>query len=409
MSGTTQSLLTEVETFDPSRNSPTGERDMSGGNVESKRVADKKIRINDHDRIRQLDGIRGLAIVLVLLHHLAVGRVWNIPWFDSLCTAISSGWFGVDIFFVLSGFLITGNLLERKGKPHYFRNFIVRRGLRVMPLYFGYLIFVAVGTLLMVHVSPFKNLGWTPWVFGTNIAMGITQHWNVGTAPLGHFWSLAVEEHFYLLWPLLIMLARTRRVVQICSVGILGILIARTAFALATGNIIAAGVFTPFKIDSMMLGALAAIFVRSNLYTEKSVGFLKPAAFLSGIASLAVLLAGAYNRESIWSCTIGFTVLSAFFAVVILLSLTSPTLKRFFSNRLLCAFGIYSYGIYVFHPLIYVWMQNRAVTHTLMQIVHNQMGAFVLNRLLVVALSFGLAALSFHLYEKPLLSLKRYV
>src|SRR5579862_7894518 len=138
-----------------------------------------------------LDGLRGVAILSVMVEHLAPRLL------------AGGGWVGVDLFFVLSGFLITGVLLDGKDDPHRGRTFYVRRALRIFPLYYATLALITFGPLakaLALGLSA-QTLGWY-WIYGTNwqIALGMA---HIG-GPIAYFWSLAVEEQFYLIWPLII-------------------------------------------------------------------------------------------------------------------------------------------------------------------------------------------------------------
>src|SRR4051812_38390961 len=178
-----------------------------------------------------LDGLRGFAILLVLLLHFTpmgeastkIGAIGK--WIAS------AGGIGVDLFFVLSGFLITGILLDAKGTPHFFRNFYARRTLRIFPLYYGVL-FVCFILVPLFH--PFNaeeqqvahEQGWL-WLYGTNIResmSGADWPFHRGWISMDHFWSLAVEEHFYLVWPLAVFLLNRRAMIATCFIAIAGAL-----------------------------------------------------------------------------------------------------------------------------------------------------------------------------------------
>ena len=160
--------------------------------------------------IPALDGIRGLAILLVLLCHFPLyGDMQPTIFIDKLFYAMTrAGWCGVDLFFVLSGFLITGILYDAKGSRFFFRNFYMRRCLRIFPLYYGVL---AVFFVIVPFVLPLgrnyelflKDQAWY-WSYLTNIKIAI-EGWPKFYA-LAHFWSLAVEEQFYFVWPFVVFL-----------------------------------------------------------------------------------------------------------------------------------------------------------------------------------------------------------
>src|SRR6185295_16426951 len=189
-----------------------------------------------------LDAIRGLAILLVTGY-----RFWSPPaeeaandWLTSL---FSLGLRGVDLFFVLSGFLITSILLDAKQKPHYFRNFYMRRTLRIFPLYYAVL---AVTFVLLplagwsttrLFPEAHANQGWL-WFYGANVLQSLRGEWCLGG--FNHFWSLAVEEHFYLVWPLVIYCC-SRRTAMIACGGIIGAaVVARVGWLVCGGNVVAA-------------------------------------------------------------------------------------------------------------------------------------------------------------------------
>ena len=164
-----------------------------------------QLRIPSNHRVADLDGIRAIAIWMVMLMHVyyafpnSPGALSFVP--KPLMLILSHGWLGVDLFFLLSGFLITGILLGSKSSPHYFRNFYIRRVLRIMPVYFAVII-----------VWSFFYRGYGRYfllssVFCANLAQLLHIHHAHGPAIL---WSLAVEEHFYLLWPLIVLLLSER-------------------------------------------------------------------------------------------------------------------------------------------------------------------------------------------------------
>jgi len=162
--------------------------------------------------IPALDGLRALAILLVIPHNLdilsAPYRAVEVP----PVTVMHAGWIGVQLFFVLSGFLITGNLLDTRGSANYYRAFIGRRALRILPLYYGVLLvtFVLVpllGSMPEKLQETAPNQVWL-WTFLLNWSAPYG-HTVVG---FGHFWSLAVEEQFYLLWPFVVARCGPRQV-----------------------------------------------------------------------------------------------------------------------------------------------------------------------------------------------------
>ena len=165
--------------------------------------------MRDDMHILSLDGIRGVAILMVLCHHFFGHMHSNWGWLTAIYNQLGQGWVGVDLFFALSGFLITRILIRSKNKAHYFRDFYVRRSLRIFPLYYAALAVIFVVLLPLGWVAPPGESAANPlwfWTYGTNIYLCVRQHLDLGYThiPLAHLWSLAVEEHFYLVWPLLV-------------------------------------------------------------------------------------------------------------------------------------------------------------------------------------------------------------
>lgn len=212
----------------------------------------------------ELDGLRGLAILMVLLFHYAT----LLPSF--VLPVFGQGWAGVQLFFVLSGFLITGILLDSKGQEHYFRNFYARRTLRIFPLYYGVLSVLLIALLVFrlgfpqvwahKHLAPllWSYQPWL-WTYTANIQMAIH---NKVMFLVGHFWTLCVEEQFYLVWPLVVFAFSRKTVLRICVALIAGALVIRlTLTGLGAGG----GtnfVLTPCQMDSLAAGALVATLIR---------------------------------------------------------------------------------------------------------------------------------------------------
>src|SRR3954453_14091705 len=201
--------------------------------------------------IPALDAIRGLAIVVVTLYRIGGGG-------DGPASAIGHSWLmalgqrGVDLFFVLSGFLITGILFDAKGKEHYFRNFYVRRALRIFPLYYAALVAAIVilplfGSSYAVAFRPAVAAQAWLWLYGANLLQAIEGAWCLG--PLNHFWSLAIEEHFYLLWPAVIYFASRRTAMGISGGLFLLSIVTRAVWLASGGNDVAAEVLTPLRMD----------------------------------------------------------------------------------------------------------------------------------------------------------------
>jgi peptidoglycan/LPS O-acetylase OafA/YrhL len=214
----------------------------------------------------RLDGLRGLAILLVMLYHTTHYGLARTALDEALTIVPSVGWSGVDLFFVLSGFLITGILLGTRDGTTYYRAFYARRVLRIFPLYYATLAFF----LLVVPQLPFfaaVDHFWNPgasreqfwyWLFLSNVQAALTGAWQHQTLDIS--WSLAIEEHFYLLWLLVVRYASERRLL-ICA----GTIVARCCCArrwCAGASPLAAYTLTPCRLDTLATGAAIAILAR---------------------------------------------------------------------------------------------------------------------------------------------------
>src|SRR6201997_3361743 len=214
-----------------------------------------------------LDGVRGLAVLMVLLFHF-VGDRPPSSWGDGAIVHVTGfGAYGVELFFILSGFLITGILYDTHNGPHYFRNFYMRRFLRIFPLYYGVLALVFfVAPLIQLLRGPTLDYlvdrqAWA-WLYAVNIYIAKAGDWSFSY--LDHFWSLAIEEHFYLFWPLLVFLLarRPRALIGVSLMTSLGAMLARLIGSLMGLSWWTTYVLTPFRLDGLALGAFLAVAAR---------------------------------------------------------------------------------------------------------------------------------------------------
>ena len=373
-------------------------------------------------RIGALDGLRGVAILLVLVDHLAraLAPGLNGP---AAARLARCGWVGVDLFFVLSGFLITGILFDTRQAPGYFRNFYARRVLRIFPLYYG----VVFATLVLIpwlfahpglgHLLPhggarlarsFEALRphqlWL-WLYGSNFTQSFRSiQWQM----LGHFWSLGVEEHFYLAWPLVVyFVAKRDRLIGTCAGVAAGSLIVRVLLVQWASAHLDVYFFTPCRLDALAIGALAALAARgpgglAELVTPAKIGAIG----CGGSILSLVLLRHDFSHEDAIVQSVGFTLVALFFASVLVLAVAAPagsTSGRFFAHPVLRFFGKYSYGIYVFHYLVLL----VATPQSLAAATGSARLGAVAYGALVLGLSTAVAWLSWHLYEKQFLKWNR--
>jgi peptidoglycan/LPS O-acetylase OafA/YrhL len=357
-------------------------------------------------RIDALDGIRGLAILLVIGAHL-VGNVRDeVGGTGIVFKLFAFGWSGVDLFFVLSGFLITGVLLDSKEAPHFFRNFYARRALRIFPLYFGALFALAVARAIWPDPNLFGSASplWM-WVYLTNVVMSVEGAGAFGLA--GHFWSLAVEEHFYLVWPPLVLLLNRRQLMAATAVIAGGALMLRTLFVVWGVSYPAAYILTPLRMDALAMGAFVAIAARG----PGGLRALLPGARVLGVATSLALVALILARQSLMPDdpgmqTLGYSLLDAMFGCWLVVGLLYRPLNRLLNAKVLRWFGKYSYGVYVWHPMIFILVLKTDAGRML----RGAQGGPEL----IAAAGFALAAMfaitlvSWHAWEKKFLELKRY-
>jgi peptidoglycan/LPS O-acetylase OafA/YrhL len=353
-----------------------------------------------------LDGVRGLAIVLVTLFRFNTGPAYDGPLGNLIFGGLKYGYLGVDLFFVLSGFLITGILYDAKQQSRFFRNFYGRRALRIFPLYYGFLFVMLVlmpallGSRWQFFPEARAEQAWL-WLYAANFLMGIRDSWCLGS--FEHFWSLAIEEHFYLVWPLVVYFC-SRRGAMVASVAALGIsIIGRIIWLRAGGNSVAVELFTFFRLDGLALGALAALAARGPLGIKPLVRWAWPAAILGGIL-LAAITPG--DRRLLG---LRWTIVAVFFVGLLLLAVASrpdTAWGRVWRSRVLAFFGKYSYAMYVFQlPLIELaapWFTAASVCAAV--------GSVLGGRLAYIAIMSAITTLcavaSWHLYEKHFLRLK---
>jgi peptidoglycan/LPS O-acetylase OafA/YrhL len=359
-----------------------------------------------------LDGLRGLAILVVLIH--------NVGWFDEpadslaiklLRVAFGGGWVGVQLFFVLSGFLITGILLDTKRDAHYFRSFYLRRILRIFPLYYLTLFGAFVVLPLLMDLGEWGALARHIQIWYWTYLMNWIDAF-LGTLPgLSHFWSLAVEEQFYLIWPFVVLALSTDRLMRLCGVLVASALITRLVMVGWSAPVEAIYKFTITRWDALACGAAIAVAMRQPArYAHLLLSLRRSALPLAA----ALLLIGALDRGFPWRSplmqTVGYSILAVLCGWLILASI-DPALPFGWIRRAMAApvmrfFGKYSYGMYVLHWPIHrlgqVWLTGWVVA--------DPAWARPVRLLLYVAANLivctAAAVVVFHLVERPFLAMK---
>ncbi len=356
-----------------------------------------------------LDGLRGIAIVAVMLSHFfAVDYQGHGSVYRLLGDLLHWGLIGVDLFFVLSGFLITGILIDASGAPGFFRNFYMRRVLRIFPLYYGALLLLAVCT-------PVLHLQWNGIFLPMALYLGNIQKYQQlaqtlgGGVSLNHFWSLAVEEQFYLVWPLLVFLARTRARIMLISVaGVVGALLLRFAFIGVWHDTYLTHFSTAGRADTLLAGAALAVLYRSSRWP--TVLRWSRVGCLSAVLVFALSLTFQQTRlllSPYWTEGLRYSVLAVAAASLLAWTLRNGRVAAFFSTPVLRFLGRYSYGLYVLHMLFLPGLSGH-LRPWLLHLTGSKLVAVLGNAALLMLLSITAAYVSFHVYEAPFLKLKRF-
>jgi peptidoglycan/LPS O-acetylase OafA/YrhL len=337
-----------------------------------------------------LDGIRGLAVLVVLFAHVGPPALR------------SAGGFGVGLFFALSGYLITGILADGKRSPRHARTFYVRRALRIMPLYYGVLVLLLV-VVPLVH-RPRGNLyndisrdqAWF-WTYTSNWLWAFKRtHFDY----VGHFWSLAVEEQFYLLWPLVVWRASRETALRVAIAAVFVAFLGRLACMAAGMTWLQMLFLTPNCLDFLGYGAIVALALRAPGDPRSIANTLRRQLWLAGLPIACLLVASAALARGGWSFGVTLVELMTWATAAWLFGLAvfyaATDSPRVLGSRPLRIAGLYSYGIYVLHPFVLAYAHSRWP---------QAVGSIRLAAGVVVA-SFAFAWLSYHVYEKHFLRLK---
>ncbi len=358
-----------------------------------------------------LDGLRGVAILLVLFIHF--GAQSDLPGFFNRLAYM--GWVGVDLFFVLSGFLISRILLKSKDSPGYFKNFFMRRALRIFPLYYVVLLvsvfilppFLSVEAVKVYLAGSASDASYL-FAYTTNFALVFITGLTFGV--FGHFWSLAVEEHFYLLWPAAVRWINKRRLISICFGIMAAALALRIGWLAVRHEWGGAYQLTFCRIDSLACGALLALWLDGRSQ-EEMLRYFRNARWLlkyfGGLILILFLLIKPFYPSNWFVVTFGLTMLAITAASLVVLCLNEmpeTRLKAAMERKWLKWFGKYSYGIYVVHfPIAIVMRDVTSVASWKRHLLF--MGGW-LYMLAGITLSAMLAWCSYHAFERHVLKMK---
>jgi peptidoglycan/LPS O-acetylase OafA/YrhL len=293
--------------------------------------------------IPALDGLRGVAVLLVVQYHITIyGGFQPASLLERVVYVTSrAGWSGVDLFFVLSGFLITRILYASKGSEYFFRHFYIRRALRIFPLYYATLaVFFLAGPLVFPADESFQRLqsvqAWY-WAYLVNVDIAFNG-WHPFVS-IGHFWTLAVEEQFYVVWPFAVYLLDRRHLVRVCAAAIGVAFLVRIGLAW-DGQNLAPSVLTPARMDTLALGSLLALLAADSNGLRR---WIRPALW-AGAGSTTLLVAIALWERGLRSehpltVMVGLSALACVYGSVLLLAVTSP--ERALLTRILTPFWQY--------------------------------------------------------------------
>ncbi|HEX8877832.1 MAG TPA: acyltransferase [Phycisphaerales bacterium] len=400
-----------------------------------------------------LDGIRGLAILLVMIFHMNL--LAGVNTVDHAARFISSaGWTGVDLFFVLSGFLITGILLDTKQTEGFFRLFYARRALRIFPLYYAVVAFsLVVLPALAAHLPPvaqskldrFGTIGsdaWMYWAYLSNFAIAHAERFRHGILDIS--WSLAIEEQFYLVWPAVVYLLSREKLLYACVGAVFFAIGFRCWLVWSGAHPIAVHLLTPSRIDALAVGAFIAAAVRTPGGFDALLRYGRPTALAcfalvsAAFAYRFVSNTGRPGEEGFASAnlpeiqTVGLTLIAVAFGGLLIhvvaaaggsrtpdITRRPPLIVRFFECSLLRALGKYSYAMYLFHQPVRALIRDVVIPRSLMDgkvfaadkvwVAHSQILPQIVFTTVSIATTFALAWVSWHLFEKRCLALKKYV
>lgn len=357
--------------------------------------------------ISQLDGVRGLAILIVTIYRFSKEIPTDSTVGKFLHAVFALGDRGVDLFFVLSGFLITGILVDAKGNSRYFTNFFARRSLRIFPLYFlSLMMLLAISNWSLAFRGAFDQAASNQiflWTYLTNVKMSLEGAWCFGY--LDHFWSLAVEEHFYFLWPVVIFFCTTKNALRLAILLAATSAASRTLFAAVSSNGVAPDVLSIFRFDALLIGSSLALVARQPgglKILKKPVVVLIPICIIAGL-----VLSIAEKRVF----AVGHTIWPVIWAGMLVWLLTSKSnggIRKFFDAPVLRKLGKYSYALYVFQSPLIPLTAGVISASSIATWTGNSVVAHLIYVATMSLLSFGAALLSWHFVEKHFLGLKRF-
>jgi peptidoglycan/LPS O-acetylase OafA/YrhL len=397
------------------QNPPDQNFDLERGSVSIAHGVASSSAFRGQERIPELDGLRGLAIFLVILYHYVsvVPHGTSHTWPSRIGTILGQGATGVDLFFVLSGFLIGGILLDSRSSPRYYKTFYLRRFHRIIPLYYSWILLFGLAMMVArklggVVGAEFRTAipYWAYFIFIQNYLFGSTP---VQALWLVQTWSLAVEEQFYLISPPLVRNLSKPRLVKLLLAIVAFAFLLRLFLATWFGpnhdnwGILASYFWAPSRSDDLALGVLTAVAwttpqARQGLQENIHRIYL----FLcASAASLLLMLFWMVKPNSYVAATLGRPVYGLFFVSLLIVSLADRQgkLVGLFRWRPLRELGRVSYCVYIIHGAV-DWLVFRIVWHAGPRF--DSVPSIALSSVAFVS-TLALAEVSWRYFEHPLI------
>ena len=366
------------------------------------------LRLDRH--IASLDGVRGAAILAVIVYHAGRGLTYTGSHEQIVQQLVGIGWIGVDLFFVLSGFLITGILLDSKGSERYFRTFYGRRALRIFPLYFVFVAAILWVVPLLRLIGPddaarlHASQPWY-WTYTVN-ALVARGGWAMTPWHTGHLWSLSVEEQFYLLWPAIVLVTARRTLIKVSFGIVVGVALLRAIVVAAAGPSLGIYVMLPTRMDELALGAALAGLAREPQAWRAVSRWTAPAAVLSAGVLLVMVRRQLLMPTNGPSEVVGYVALACLSGALLVGALNARKALIVWENPALRFLGRYSYGMYMWHQLTIAELQRHVAPGRLPVIGGSHLPGNALFVLVALVTTIAVALLSWHMIEYPFLKLK---
>ncbi|MGD0443653.1 MAG: acyltransferase [Edaphobacter sp.] len=370
-----------------------------------------------HRHLPALDGVRGVAVLMVFLVHYGGGAKSSNFLLHTVGVSVQAGWSGVTFFFILSGFLISGILWDTRNEPHFWRNFYMRRTLRIFPVYYASLLLVLITAVIAGNAHfAFTNI-YVYALYLQNMPLPFNAK-NLGSPlEMSHFWSLAVEEQFYLIWPFLLTQMKTlKRAKWLC----VGIFVLSAVFRVVGWYLLpappdAAGIpshrifhggygFLLCRAGELAAGAYLAMSFR-NTVSWSRLKVIAPYVCVAGLAGflIAAKYAGTLTDECAAGFMVGLPCITLCLAAVLVMALDKGIANRFFSLKPLRWLGGISYGFYIFHVLftpLFLWVVKKIAPNA------GRNMTFGLTFIVAGSLSVLFAWFSFRFFESRFLRLR---